>query len=69
MKRPSPAQLDGLLVLHKPAGPTSTDCLNSIKRALGQKKIGHAGTLDPMATGVLVVLLGQGTKQLLLLQV
>ena len=35
MKRPSPAQLDGLLVLHKPAGPTSTDCLNSIKRALG----------------------------------
>lgn len=62
MKRPGPAQLDGLLVLHKPAGPTSTDCLNSIKRALGQKKIGHAGTLDPMATGVLVVLLGQGTK-------
>jgi tRNA pseudouridine55 synthase len=55
-------QLDGVLVLHKPMGPTSTDCLNSIKRALRQKKIGHAGTLDPMATGVLVVLLGQGTK-------
>ncbi len=55
-------QLDGVLVLHKPGGPTSADCLNQIKRSLGQKKIGHAGTLDPMATGVLVVLLGQGTK-------
>ncbi|MBP9944480.1 MAG: tRNA pseudouridine(55) synthase TruB, partial [Desulfomicrobium sp.] len=55
-------QLDGVLVLHKPGGPTSADCLNQIKRGLGQKKIGHAGTLDPMATGVLVVLLGQGTK-------
>lgn len=55
-------QLDGVLVLHKPGGPTSADCLNQIKRRLGQKKIGHAGTLDPMATGVLVVLLGQGTK-------
>lgn len=55
-------QLDGVLVLHKPGGPTSADCLNQIKRQLGQKKIGHAGTLDPMATGVLVVLLGQGTK-------
>ena len=55
-------QLDGVLVLDKPSGPTSTDCLNSIKRTLGQKKIGHAGTLDPLATGVLVILLGQGTK-------
>lgn len=48
--------------MHKPGGPTSTECLNQIKRNLGQKKIGHAGTLDPMATGVLVVLLGQATK-------
>lgn len=62
MSAPSLKQLDGVLVLHKPGGPTSTDCLNQIKRRLGQKKIGHAGTLDPMATGVLVVLLGQGTK-------
>lgn len=62
MNRASSKQLDGVLVLHKPGGPTSTDCLNVIKRTLGQKKIGHAGTLDPMATGVLVVLLGQGTK-------
>ncbi|PKN32258.1 MAG: tRNA pseudouridine(55) synthase TruB [Deltaproteobacteria bacterium HGW-Deltaproteobacteria-18] len=62
MSAPSLKQLDGVLVLHKPGGPTSADCLNQIKRRLGQKKIGHAGTLDPMATGVLVVLLGQGTK-------
>lgn len=55
-------QLDGLLVLNKPSGPTSAGCLNSIKRALGQGKIGHAGTLDPLAEGVLLVLLGQGTK-------
>ncbi len=62
MSVPALKQLDGVLVLHKPGGPTSADCLNQIKRRLGQKKIGHAGTLDPMATGVLVVLLGQGTK-------
>lgn len=62
MSAPALKQLDGVLVLHKPEGPTSTECLNRIKRHLGQKKIGHAGTLDPMATGVLVVLLGQGTK-------
>lgn len=54
-------QLDGVLVLNKPAGPTSAHCLNIIKR-MGQKKIGHGGTLDPMATGVLLVLLGQATK-------
>lgn len=57
-----PAQANGLLILDKPSGPTSTDCLNRVKRELGQKKIGHAGTLDPLASGVLLVLLGQGTK-------
>jgi len=57
-----PAQANGLLILDKPSGPTSTDCLNRLKRELGQKKIGHAGTLDPLASGVLLVLLGQGTK-------
>jgi len=49
-------------VLDKPKGPTSARCVEMIKRGLGQKKIGHAGTLDPMATGVLVILLGEGTK-------
>jgi len=57
-----PTQLHGLLILDKPKGPTSSACVQKIKRELGQPKIGHAGTLDPMATGVLVVLLGQGTK-------
>ena len=55
-------QQHGLLVLNKPKGPTSAGCLEKIKRVLKQKKIGHAGTLDPMATGVLLVLLGQATK-------
>ena len=57
-----PAQAHGVLVLNKPSGPTSTHCLEKIKRSLGQRKIGHAGTLDPLAQGVLLVLLGQATK-------
>ncbi|MBF0514973.1 MAG: tRNA pseudouridine(55) synthase TruB [Desulfovibrionaceae bacterium] len=57
-----PAQLDGILVLDKPRGPSSAKCVEAVKFELGQKKIGHAGTLDPMAQGVLVVLLGQATK-------
>jgi tRNA pseudouridine55 synthase len=55
-------QQDGVLVLRKPRGPSSGWCIGRIRRLLGQKKIGHAGTLDPMAEGVLVVLLGQATK-------
>ena len=54
-------QANGILVLNKPKGPTSANCL-SILKAMGQKKIGHAGTLDPMAEGVLIVLLGHATK-------
>ncbi|BBD07922.1 tRNA pseudouridine(55) synthase TruB [Desulfovibrio ferrophilus] len=61
-RKRSKEQLDGLLVLNKPEGPTSAGCLTMIKRGLHQGKIGHAGTLDPMATGVLLVLLGHGTK-------
>jgi tRNA pseudouridine55 synthase len=57
-----PLQQHGILVLNKPSGPTSAGCLEKIKKQLGQRKIGHAGTLDPMAEGVLIVLLGQGTK-------
>ncbi|MDR1945735.1 MAG: tRNA pseudouridine(55) synthase TruB [Desulfovibrio sp.] len=57
-----PPQLDGILVLNKAKGPSSADCLRKIKHRLGQKKIGHAGTLDPMAEGVLPVLFGQATK-------
>jgi tRNA pseudouridine55 synthase len=57
-----PPQQDGVLVLDKPGGMTSAACIARVKRHLGQKKIGHAGTLDPMAKGVLLVLLGQATK-------
>jgi tRNA pseudouridine55 synthase len=55
-------QQDGILVLNKARGPSSADCLRAVKRGLGRQKIGHAGTLDPMAEGVLLVLLGQATK-------
>lgn len=58
----SKEQLDGILILDKPSGPTSADCLNDIKHQLKQYKIGHAGTLDPLAQGVLLVMLGQATK-------
>jgi len=61
-RKRSKEQLDGLLVLNKPSGPTSADCLNDIKHQLKQFKIGHAGTLDPMASGVLLVMLGNATK-------
>ncbi len=54
-------QLHGILLLNKPAGLSSAQAVSRIKR-LGQKKIGHGGTLDPMATGLLIVLLGSATK-------
>ena len=53
---------DGALLVDKPAGPTSHDVVENIRRHFGIKKVGHAGTLDPAATGLLVVLLGRGTK-------
>jgi tRNA pseudouridine55 synthase len=52
----------GVLVVDKPRGPTSHDVVASVRRALGTRDVGHAGTLDPMATGVLVVLVGEATK-------
>lgn len=52
----------GLLVVDKARGPTSHDVVFRARKALGTRRIGHAGTLDPMATGVLVLLLGEGTK-------
>jgi tRNA pseudouridine55 synthase len=54
----------GLLVVDKPAGLTSHDVVARLRRLLGTRKIGHAGTLDPMATGVLVCGVGRGTKLL-----
>ena len=53
---------DGVLVVDKPSGPTSFDIVAQVRRQLGTRQVGHAGTLDPMATGVLVVMVGQATK-------
>ena len=52
----------GVLVIDKPRGPTSHDVVAKLRRVLGTREIGHAGTLDPMATGVLVVCVGEATK-------
>ncbi|MBK6690843.1 MAG: tRNA pseudouridine(55) synthase TruB [Myxococcales bacterium] len=52
----------GVLVVDKPAGLTSHDVVQRVRRRLGTREVGHAGTLDPMATGVLVVVVGEGTK-------
>ena len=57
-----PSGLNGLLVLDKPAGMTSHDVVSLVRRATGEKSIGHLGTLDPMATGVLPLLLGRYTR-------
>ncbi|MBK6530706.1 MAG: tRNA pseudouridine(55) synthase TruB [Deltaproteobacteria bacterium] len=54
--------IDGVLRVDKPRGPTSHDLVAAARRALGQREVGHAGTLDPMATGVLVLMLGEATK-------
>jgi tRNA pseudouridine55 synthase len=52
----------GVLVVDKPAGMTSHDVVARVRRLLGTRRVGHAGTLDPLATGVLVVLVGEATK-------
>ncbi len=54
--------MDGILRVDKPRGVTSHDVVAWVRRSVGQRSVGHAGTLDPMATGLLVVLLGQATK-------
>jgi tRNA pseudouridine55 synthase len=54
--------LDGAILVDKPAGPTSHDVVDAIRRKFGIKKAGHCGTLDPNATGLLIIVLGRGTK-------
>jgi tRNA pseudouridine55 synthase len=54
--------LDGALLVDKPAGPTSHDVVDQVRRYFRIKKVGHAGTLDPAATGLLILLLGRGTR-------
>lgn len=56
------ARLDGVLVVDKPPGNTSHDIVAQARRYFGTRAVGHAGTLDPMATGVLVLLFGEGCK-------
>ncbi len=55
-------ELSGVLVLYKPCGMTSHDCVNRIRRLFGTKKVGHTGTLDPDAVGVLPILIGRAAK-------
>lgn len=57
-----PTPLDGAILIDKPVGPTSHDVVDAIRRRFRFKKVGHCGTLDPNATGLLVVVLGRGTK-------
>jgi tRNA pseudouridine55 synthase len=54
--------LDGAILIDKPSGPTSHDVVDAIRRHFRIKKVGHCGTLDPNATGLLIIVLGRGTK-------
>ena len=55
---------EGLLLVDKPSGMTSHDAVDVVRRSLGTRKVGHAGTLDPMATGLLVLGVGRATRLL-----
>lgn len=56
--------VNGFLLVDKPVGPTSHDIVDAARRALGIRKIGHAGTLDPFASGLLVLAVGNATKEI-----
>src|SRR5204863_6842577 len=60
--RPDRLALDAVLVIDKPVGPTSFDVVRRVRRAAGMRRIGHGGTLDPAASGVLPICLGEATK-------
>jgi tRNA pseudouridine55 synthase len=61
-RKSKPATLDGALVIDKPRGRTSHDVVEAVRRIVGFRQIGHLGTLDPLATGVLILLLGRATR-------
>src|SRR6202040_3694075 len=61
-RQPVPAPYDGALVIDKPKGRTSHDVVDAVRHLAGMRQIGHLGTLDPLATGVLVLLLGRATR-------
>ncbi|MEX2550111.1 MAG: tRNA pseudouridine(55) synthase TruB [Nitriliruptoraceae bacterium] len=66
--RPKGPVRDAVLVVDKPAGPTSHDVVAAVRRVIGHSRVGHTGTLDPAATGVLVLGLGRATKLVRFLQ-
>jgi len=61
-RQPKPAPFDGALVVDKPRGKTSHDVVDAVRHLAGFRQVGHLGTLDPLATGVLVLLLGRATR-------
>ncbi len=58
----SPVSVDGVLLIDKPTGPTSHDVVARLRRILGQRSIGHTGTLDPLASGLLALVVGRATR-------
>src|SRR5712692_9331684 len=56
------SRMDGALIIDKPAGMTSHDVVARVRKIIGERRVGHTGTLDPFATGVLVVLVGRATR-------
>lgn len=64
MRKTGKPAIDGILNIDKPYGVTSMDVVRRIKRASGQRRVGHGGTLDPVATGVLPICLGQATRMM-----
>src|SRR5260370_20224812 len=61
-RKPKPAPYDAALVIDKPRGKTSRDVVDVVRRLAGFRQVGHLGTLDPLAPGVLVLLLGRATR-------
>jgi len=61
-RKPQPTPHNGALVVDKPRGKTSHDAVEAVRRMVGFRQVGHLGTLDPLATGVLVLLLGSATR-------
>ncbi len=62
MRKPKGRKIDGWIVVDKPVGMTSAHVVAKLKRLTQAAKVGHAGTLDPLATGVLPLALGEATK-------
>jgi len=54
--------MNGLLIINKPVGPTSHDIVYKVRKWSGERRVGHTGTLDPLASGVLIICLGTATR-------